>query len=197
MNKTELIEYADYLLQTAMYKVDNIEDAEDLVQETLVEALVAIHQNKAIDNPKSWLVSVLHHKYYDMLRRKYRKGTVSMDVIGEVPVCEELSEQMERSEEAESIRCSLAYLTRIYRQVMVRYYIHGESIKQIAKALDIPENTVKSRLDTGRKHVRKYIYNPPELRYIKSNKLCSSHLEVHICPLVVLALGCRLKVLGC
>lgn len=32
MNKTELIEYADYLLQTAMYKVDNIEDAEDLVQ---------------------------------------------------------------------------------------------------------------------------------------------------------------------
>ena len=155
MNKTELIEYADYLLQTAMYKVDNIEDAEDLVQETLVEALVAIHQNKAIDNPKSWLVSVLHHKYYDMLRRKYRKGTVSMDVIGELPVCEELSEQMERSEEAENIRCSLAHLTRIYRQVMVRYYIHGESIKQIAKALDIPENTVKSRLDTGRKHVRK------------------------------------------
>lgn len=155
MNKTELIEYADYLLQTAMYKVDNIEDAEDLVQETLVEALVAIHQNKVIDNPKSWLVSVLHHKYYDMLRRKYRKGTVSMDVIGEIPVWEELSEQMERSEEAENIRCSLAHLTRIYRQVMVRYYIHGESIKQIAKALDIPENTVKSRLDTGRKHVRK------------------------------------------
>ena len=155
MNKTELIEYADYLLQTAMYKVDNIEDAEDLVQETLVEALVAIHQNKEIDNPKSWLVTVLHHKYYDMLRRKYRKGTVSMDVIGEIPVCEELSEQMERSEEAENIRCSLAHLTRIYRQVMVRYYVHGESVKQIAKTLDIPENTVKSRLDTGRKHVRK------------------------------------------
>lgn len=155
MNKTELIEYADYLLQTAMYKADNIEDAEDLVQETLVEALVAIHQNKAIDNPKNWLVTVLHHKYYDMLRRKYRKGTVSVDMIGEVPVCDDLSEQMERSQEAENIRCCLAHLTQIYRQVMVRYYIHGESIKQIAKALDIPENTVKSRLDTGRKHIRK------------------------------------------
>ena len=155
MNKTELIEYADYLLQTAMYKVDSIEDAEDLVQETLVEALLAIQQNKAIDNPKSWLVTVLHHKYYDMLRRKYRKGTVSMDVIGEVPVCDELLEQIERSEEAEQIRCSLAHLTEIYRQVMVRYYVHGESVKQIAKALGIPENTVKSRLDTGRKHVRK------------------------------------------
>jgi len=43
MNKTELTEYADYLLQTALYKVQNIEAAEDLVQETLVAGLVAIH----------------------------------------------------------------------------------------------------------------------------------------------------------
>ncbi len=31
MNKNELIEYADYLLQTALYKVQNIADAEELV----------------------------------------------------------------------------------------------------------------------------------------------------------------------
>lgn len=155
MNKKELTEYADYLLQTAMYKVQNIEDAEDLVQETLVAALVAIHQNKPIENPKNWLVTVLHRKYYDMLRRKYRKGTVSIDMIGEIPVCDDISEQIEQSEEAENIRRCLAHLTELYRQVMVRYYMHGESVKQIAAALNIPENTVKSRLDAGRKHIRK------------------------------------------
>lgn len=48
MNKNELTEYADYLLKTAMFKVNNIEDAEDLVQETLMAALVAIYQNKPI-----------------------------------------------------------------------------------------------------------------------------------------------------
>ncbi len=155
MNKNELTEYADYLLQTAMYKVNNIEDAEDLVQETLVAALVAIHQNKQIDNPKNWLVTVLHRKYYDMLRRKYRKGTVSIDMVGEIPVCDDISEQIEHSEDAENIRRCLANLTELYRQVMVRYYMHGESVKQIAAALNIPENTVKSRLDAGRKHIRK------------------------------------------
>ncbi len=155
MNKNKLIEYADYLLKTAMFKVDNIEDAEDLVQETLMAALIAIHKNKPIENPKNWLVTVLHRKYYDMLRRKYRKGTVSIDMIGEIPVSDEISEQIERSEEAENIRRCLAHLTSLYRQVMVRYYMHGESVKEIAKALDIPENTVKSRLDTGRKHIRK------------------------------------------
>lgn len=155
MNKNELTEYADYLLKTAMFKVNNIEDAEDLVQETLMAALVAIHQNKPIENLKNWLVTVLHRKYYDMLRRKYRKGTVSIDMIGEIPVSDEVSEQIERSEDAENIRRCLAQLTNIYRQVMVRFYMRGESVKQIAEALGIPENTVKSRLDTGRKHIRK------------------------------------------
>ncbi len=155
MNKNELTEYADYLLKTAMYKVNNIEDAEDLVQETLMAALTAIHQNKPVENPKNWLVTVLHRKYYDMLRRKYRKGTVSIDIIGEIPVSDDISEQIEQSEDAENIRRCLAHLTNIYRQVMVRFYMHGESVKQIAEALGIPENTVKSRLDTGRKHIRK------------------------------------------
>lgn len=155
MNKNELTEYADYLLKTAMFKVNNIEDAEDLVQETLIAALIAIHQNKLIENPKNWLVTVLHRKYYDMLRRKYRKGTVSIDMIGEISVYDEISEQIERSEDAENIRRCLAHLTNIYRQVMVRFYMHGESVKQISEALGIPENTVKSRLDTGRKHIRK------------------------------------------
>ncbi len=157
MNKNELTEYADYLFKAALYKVDNIEDAEDLVQETLMAALVAVSQNKPIDDPKNWLVTVLNRKYYDMLRRKYRKGTVSIDIIGEVPVCDEISEEIERSVDAENIRRCLANLTELYRQVMVRYYMHGESVKQIASALGIPENTVKSRLDAGRKHIRKDI----------------------------------------
>lgn len=155
MNKNELTEYADYLLKTAMYKVNNIEEAQELVQETLMAALIAIHQNKPVENPKNWLVTVLNRKYYDMLRKKYRKGTVSIDMIGEIPLPDEITEQIERSEDAENIRRCLANLTGLYRQVMVRYYMHGESVKQIATALGIPENTVKSRLDTGRKHIRK------------------------------------------
>lgn len=155
MNKTELTEYADYLLQTAMYKVQNIEDAEDLVQETLIAALIEIHRGKPIKNPKSWLVAVLRRKYYDSLRMKYRKPAISIDAAGDIPVENDVTERIERSEDAENIRRCLAHLTELYRQVMVRFYMHGESVKQISAALGIPENTVKSRLDTGRKHIGK------------------------------------------
>ncbi len=155
MNKNELTEYADYLLQTALYKVQNISDAEDLVQETLVEGLIAIHRNKPVENPKNWLVTVLNRKYYDMLRKKYRKPVVSIDTVSEIPVSDNISEQIEQSGDAENIRRCLAQLTELYRQVMVRFYMHGESVKQIAAALNIPENTVKYRLNAGRKHIGK------------------------------------------
>lgn len=77
MNKNELTEYADYLFKTAMFKVNNIEDAEDLVQETLMAALNAINRNIPINDPKNWLITVLCRKHYDMLRRKYRKRFLS------------------------------------------------------------------------------------------------------------------------
>ncbi len=61
----------------------------------MVAGLIVIHQKKQIENPKSWLVTVLNHKYYDMLRRKYRKPIVSLDLAGEIPVCDCIYEQID------------------------------------------------------------------------------------------------------
>ncbi|MDE7304225.1 MAG: sigma-70 family RNA polymerase sigma factor [Oscillospiraceae bacterium] len=154
MNKTDLTEYADLLLNAALYKCGNIADAQDLVQDTLLAALAAMAK-KPLNDPKAWLMTVLNRKYYDLLRRKYNKPTVSFDVAADVPDDSELYEAVEKSDEAEAIRRCLAYLTGLYREVMVRYYMHGEKIKDIAVSLGISENTVKSRLDAGRKRIGK------------------------------------------
>ena len=154
MNKTNLTEYADFLLNAALYKCGNINDAQDLVQETLLAALAAM-ERKSIDNQKAWLTAVLNRKYYDLLRRKYNKPTVSFDVVTDVPDDGEIYDNIEKSAEAEEIRRCLAYLTGLYREVMVRYYMHGEKVRDIAAALNISENTVKSRLDAGRKRIGK------------------------------------------
>ncbi len=179
MNKYQLTEYAELLFSTAVYKTANITDAEDLVQDTLIAALAAIEQKKEIIDPKGWLMTVLNRRYYDMLRRKYRKPLVSFDVIEDIPENNAVWDKIESSEAAENIRRSLSSLVSLYRQVMVRYYMHNESIRQIADALGIPENTVKSRLDTGRKHIRKEFdmenytkqsYEPEQLWLCNSGK---------------------------
>ncbi len=160
MNKEDLIGYANDLLKTAMYRLDGM-DAEDLVQETMLAALLAIEQGREIANPGAWLRSVLNRKYYDFLRQKYRRPTVSIDMLGDEQYQRQLQQEdeqlrrLEQSWEAEALRRELAHQAGIYREVLVRYYMHGESVGQIARALRIPENTVKSRLHTGREHIRK------------------------------------------
>lgn len=154
MNKTELTEYADFLLNAAMRKCSDHADAQDLAQDTLLAALAAM-KTGSIENPKAWLTAVLSRKYYDLLRRKYNKPTVSFDVAEEIPARGEVYEDIEKSEEAEEIRRCLAYLSKLYREVMVRHYMHGEKVADIAAALGVPENTVKSRLNSGRKRMEK------------------------------------------
>ncbi|MCM1055052.1 MAG: sigma-70 family RNA polymerase sigma factor [Bacteroides sp.] len=155
MNKEILTEYADYLLNIALYKTGNIADAEDLVQDTLMAALSRISGGKTIENPKSWLSSVLNRRFYDNLRRKYRKPVVCIDAVQEQAAEDNISEDIEKNEEAENIRRCVGMLTKNYREAIVRHYMNGESVSDIAKALDIPVNTVKTRLYTGRKHIGK------------------------------------------
>lgn len=185
MKKHELTQYADYLLKIAIGKCDNLNDAQDLTQDTLLAALAALENGKEIKEPVKWLSTVLNRKYYDMLRSKYRRPTVCIDMIGEIPVEDVYDID---SDETENVRRSLAMLTKMYREVMVRFYMKSQSVKQIAEELGIPENTVKTRLSVGRKHVRKEFemenytkqsYEPETLFLVNCGR-CGSNLEPFI-----------------
>lgn len=84
MQLTEVQKYTEYLFNAALKKCQNISDAEDLTQEVLLAALQSMAE---ISNIKAWLSVVLNHKYYDMLRRKYRLPTISIDFIPDESEC--------------------------------------------------------------------------------------------------------------
>ncbi|MCR5458327.1 MAG: RNA polymerase sigma factor [Acetatifactor sp.] len=158
MNTEELSEHTDYLFRVAIGKCDSLEEAQDLVQSTLLEGLLAIRKGTIIESAKSWLSTVLNRKYYDLLREKYRKPLTFYGMDYDIPYEEgyspETPDDMELSEE-ENLRRLVARQTYVYREVLVRHYFHGQSIETIANALSIPENTVKSRLRLGREKLRK------------------------------------------
>lgn len=68
----------DFLLSAALRKCKNLQDAEDLAQETMLAALSYEARGGRIRDIRPWLVSVLDRKYCDMLRRQYRRPTVSI-----------------------------------------------------------------------------------------------------------------------
>jgi RNA polymerase sigma factor, sigma-70 family len=147
----KLEKYINYLLAIAIKKCDKISDAEDIVQETL---LAYLSKTSEIENITAWLTSVLNRKYYDLLRRKYKLPTVSIDNYENLSYEDEFEEIYDH-EEAELIRKQVAYLSKFYRDVVVRHYLKGETIEKISNDLRIPEGTVKSRLYSGREQLKK------------------------------------------
>ena len=76
--KQQLQNELDFLLSLAIQKCGNLSDAQDLAQETMLAALLYVEKGGVIESVRSFLAGVLHHKYYDMLRAKYRIPIVTI-----------------------------------------------------------------------------------------------------------------------
>ncbi len=158
MGIEELENQIDFLLRAALRLCGDMQDAQDLTQETLLAALAARAQGREIQALRPWLLTVLRRRYNDLLRRRYRQSAVS---IGEVPDLPDEGAAMPDFEEDEAarVRRAVAYLAEGFREVVVRHYMEGQSVRRIAAELDLSEGTVKSRLRLGRERMRREIDN--------------------------------------
>lgn len=74
-----LDEHGDALYRYAKGRVGRAEDAEDLVQETLLAAFRARDGYQGRSSERTWLLSILRHKVVDFLRRGYDRAHRSLD----------------------------------------------------------------------------------------------------------------------
>lgn len=181
--KQQLQNELDFLLSLAIQKCGNLSDAQDLAQETMLAALLYLEKGGIIENMRAFLAGVLHHKYYDMLRAKYHLPIITVGETEKIEAWEKQIEPLEENieplekviceQEAEWIRREVAYLAETYRNVIVAHYFHSKSVKQISKELQLPEGTIKSRLDFGRKQVKKGLET---MENYKENSYMPQHL---------------------
>lgn len=158
MTKNELVDYSEYLLAVALNKTHNLEEAEDLVSETIIKALCVLEKNETIENPKAYLLTLLSRNFIDMLRKKDSRPTVFYGILPDFESEKDsVLDQIIKSQDAENIRQVIGTLTKNYREVLIRHFVHGQSVKQISQELGIKENTVKSRLNTARMDIKEKI----------------------------------------
>jgi len=159
MQTHEIESHTNFLLSAALNKCRNLEDAQDLTQDTLLAALTYISNGNVINDARGWLLTVLNRKFYYKLRQKYKISVVSIgsetDIIDETNFIENIV----KTDDAEAIRRSIAYMSKLHREVIVRHYMNGDSVEKIANELGVPQGTVKSRLSTGRDKIKKELDN--------------------------------------
>jgi len=126
---------------------------EDVVQETMIRAWQ--HSGTLEREPgmlRGWLLTVARRIVIDGWRnRRVRPQEVALDI----PENAESADRTDSSLAALTISRALVELDEKYRSVIYETYLAGNTVRQAAQILGIPEGTVKSRLYTAMRQLRK------------------------------------------
>ena len=121
--------------------------AEDLSQETLVEAWRSLARFDGRCQFSTWLYGILRHRFLKERRHQNAARSAAPDALGEVPCSSHTpSSSAEASEDASRIRQAVASLPEVHRLVVELRFFAGATLDEIAAALGCPLGTVKSRL---------------------------------------------------
>lgn len=153
------------LRKRALFLTQNIEDAEDLLQETLMRAYNFFDRFEQGTNLHAWLNRILHNLHINRHRKAQRRveeipfSRLQRDerefvewhpnLIAEDPCKPLLDECL-----PEEIVRAFYELPQIYREVAIPTLIQGLSYREIAKKLKCPVGTIRSRLSRARELLR-------------------------------------------
>jgi RNA polymerase sigma-70 factor, ECF subfamily len=153
--EAEAMRHLNELYRTANRLTRNPTEAEDLVQETFMQAWKSFDRYEAGTNCRAWLYKILFNKFDHHRRKKYTQLKYLQEAGEEVfdkamvvaPIPEYLTD-------TEVIR-ALDKLPEHYRSVVLLADVQEFDYKEIAEILQIPIGTVMSRLNRARTQLRK------------------------------------------
>ena len=121
--------------------------AEDLSQETLLEAWRSLARFDGRCRFATWLYGILRHRFLKGRRHQNATRLSAPDGLGEVPGNADTPEHSaEASEDSQRVRRAVASLPEEHRLVVELRFFAGATLDEIAAALGCPLGTVKSRL---------------------------------------------------
>jgi RNA polymerase sigma-70 factor (ECF subfamily) len=129
------------------------DDAQDLLQETYLKALVFRDKFIQPRNLKAWLFTIMKNIFINNYRRNIRVKIIidTTDNLYYINSIHNTASSTPESELAEKeIRKAISTLEENHR-IPFEMHIKGFKYKEIAKKLDISIGTVKSRIFFGRK----------------------------------------------
>jgi RNA polymerase sigma-70 factor (ECF subfamily) len=144
------------LYRTAARLLGDSTKAEDVVQETYLQAWKSFARFEPGTNCRAWLFKILvntihHHRrnWFNLRRVKDSEDILEQTAVCTAPVPERIAQ--------EEILRALRRLPADYRAAVLLADVEEFSYKEIAGLLNVPIGTVMSRLSRGRKLLREQL----------------------------------------
>lgn len=157
-----LLEHQKKVYNLALRMVGSEEDAKDMAQEAFIRAYNSLDGFRGDSKFSVWLYRLTSNICIDFLRSRGRRQTLSLTYGDEEDGPEEYQipderfspeTQLERRELREAVNRGLATLSPEYREILLLREVSGLSYEEIARALNLEDGTVKSRLFRARKNL--------------------------------------------
>ena len=140
--------YKDSIYYFALKIVKNSADAEEILQDTFTVVYQSIQTLKSNDAFHSWIFSIAFNFTQTMYRKKARLNESDYDVDVEdlLWIDNEQRSSLERKEMYEDVKAELGKLPEKFKEVGMMKYFEDFTVDEIAKKLNIPNGTIKTRL---------------------------------------------------
>ena len=151
MDKTQfsesVLEIEQTLYRVAKTMLGSEADCADAAQQAILKAWENLDTLRQPQYFKTWLTRILINECTAILRQRKRRSSYEQEPEESVsaPLEQDHSDLYE----------ALSSLDEKYRLPVILYYLEGFKTREIAKMLNVPEGTVKSRLKTARGKLRK------------------------------------------
>jgi len=153
--------YSRILYSLAYRMVADHQIAEDLIQ----DAFLSVWRRSTSFSPqagaaRSWLISILHHRAIDYLRRVRRRSSIQEAPLDEIELDEttavsDVWDEAWRSVQSSQVRAALMQIPPEQRLVIELAYFQGWTHTEIAEGTLTPLGTVKARMRLGLNHLKR------------------------------------------
>ena len=159
----ELVNRFRNRLMSFIYRyVNDMEQAEDIVQDALIKLYTHKHYYKNIAKFSTWIYTIAANLAKTELRKRKTRKVTYLSQMGpeerdyELPAVEPDTDELAQSEYIENkIQAAIQKLPLHFRTVTILRDIQELSYEEISKIVDVPLGTVKSRINRARIQLQK------------------------------------------
>ena len=147
--------YKDRLLNFVLRYFNNVEQAEDVVQDTLIKLYTHASYYKNVAKFSTWIFTIAKNNALTELRKNKRKKTDSLwtedgQIIDINSKEESLDSKVQNEIAIDQLNKFLDKIPENFRMAVVLRDFQELSYEEISKILEIPIGTIKSRINRGR-----------------------------------------------
>ena len=147
--------YKDRLLNFVLRYFNNVEQAEDVVQDTLIKLYTHASYYKNVAKFSTWIFTIAKNNALTELRKNKRKKTDSLwtedgQIIDINSKEESLDSKVQNEIAIDQLNKFLDEIPENFRMAVVLRDFQELSYEEISKILGIPIGTIKSRINRGR-----------------------------------------------